>query len=507
MIESGRGPSFYNTLSRKKEPIRARVEGKVGMYVCGPTVYDYSHLGHARAYIVFDVLFRFLKSCGYEVRYVRNITDIDDKIITRANETGKNFKDIADEFEQAFKRDMELIGNHSPTVEPRATEHIEEMQALISRLLDLKVAYFVGNDIYFSVEAFPDYGKLSRRNIRQENYCSRVSADERLKSPADFVLWKSAKPNEPFWHSPWGDGRPGWHTECIVMSRKYLGEDFEIHGGGMDLIFPHHENEIAQAEAAYGGRFCRMFIHNGFVNVNREKMSKSLGNFFLIRQVCEYVEPEALRFFLLSTHYRGPIDLIFEADSSGRVSSFPQLQEAQKRIKYMYETKEKIEKTLGSLTSGSPEERKETIPDEIEQRISAVESSFHEALEDDLNTALALGYVSDGLRYINDKLSSLKKFDSNKKKTICLRFMKFIDGISTVMGVVTESGGDFLTRYNDKRLKKLGIDKDWLVQKIEQRQEARKKKRYDIADEIRQELKNKGIEIKDSPEGTKWYVE
>src|SRR5512136_3124072 len=298
----------YNTLSGGKEEFVPLRPGKVGMYVCGVTVYDYSHIGHARAYVAFDVILRYLRYLGYDVTYVRNYTDIDDKIIKRANSDGVPFYEISERFIKEFDRDMAELGVEVPDVQPKATEHLAEIISLVTTLIDKGYAYQAGGDVYFCVDKFASYLKLSKRNLEEMQAGARIEVDEKKRHPMDFALWKEAKAGEPFWDSPWGKGRPGWHIECSAMSLKYLGETLDIHGGGQDLIFPHHENEIAQSEAATGRPFVRYWLHNGFVNINAEKMSKSLGNFFTIREVLEKYDREVLRFFLLSAHYRSPLD-------------------------------------------------------------------------------------------------------------------------------------------------------------------------------------------------------
>ena len=304
---------LYNTLTGNKDDFVPLHGKKVGMYACGVTVYDLCHIGHARSAIVFDIVHRYLRYRGYEVTFVRNFTDIDDKIIKRANEEGVDYKTIAEKYIVEFNVDMGELGLEKPSVEPKATEHIPEMIRLISALIEKGFAYQSGGDIFFSVRKFGDYGKLSKRDLEEMQAGARVEIDEKKENPLDFALWKTSKPGEPFWETPWGKGRPGWHIECSVMSQEYLGETLDIHGGGRDLIFPHHENEIAQSEAATGKTFARYWVHNGFVNINKEKMSKSLGNILTIKEILKDWHPEVLRLFFLSHHYRSPID--FSEDS------------------------------------------------------------------------------------------------------------------------------------------------------------------------------------------------
>ena len=504
--EKKKAVTLYNTLTRRKDELNVRDAGRVGMYVCGPTVYDYSHIGHARAYIFFDVLYRFLRESGYEVTYVRNITDVDDKLIKKANEEGVAVGKVAERYTAAFHEDMELLGNLPPTMEPRATEHIDEMLELITALIEKKIAYVTGGDVWYSIDAFPWYGKLSRRPLDSCPVMARVDADERLKSPHDFALWKAAKPDEPSWPSPWGPGRPGWHIECSAMSRKYLDVDFDIHGGGMDLIFPHHENEIAQSEGAHEKPFCRFFVHNGFVNVNKEKMSKSLGNFFLIREVLEHVDCEALRLFLLGTHYRSPIDLIVDLDSEGRVSAFPQVQDAQKRVLYFYETRRKIDEILSAAGEGETGKGAGPPPDDIREKMLNFENKIMEALYDDVNTALALGHVSDAFRFINDTLDGMKKGKADAKKRAAHGFNPFITRVSSLLGILEKKTDDFLEAYRNRGLERMGLTRDFIEEKIAARQEARKNRDYKLADEIRDELLAKGIELKDGKGETRWGI-
>jgi cysteinyl-tRNA synthetase len=299
---------LYNTLTRKKEPFVTLEPGKVKLYVCGITVYDYCHIGHARSAIVFDVIYRYLMHRGYEVTYVRNFTDIDDKIIRRANEEETDYRSIAERYIAAFYEDMDALDVLRPTLEPLATDHVAEMIEIVAILMKKGIAYQSGTDVYFKVENFAHYGKLSGRSLEDMIAGARVDVDEQKRNPLDFVLWKGSKPGEPTWVSPWGAGRPGWHIECSAMGAHYLGPSFDIHGGGKDLVFPHHENEIAQSEAAFEVPFVRYWLHNGFVNINNEKMSKSLGNFFTIRDILQTVHPETLRLFVLSKHYRSPVD-------------------------------------------------------------------------------------------------------------------------------------------------------------------------------------------------------
>ncbi len=338
---------LYNTLTGQKEPFEPADPKHARVYVCGPTVYDYAHLGHARCYVVYDVLVRHLRSDGMTVTYVRNITDVDDKILKRAAETGTEPTELATRFAAAYSEDMHRLGNLDPDIEPRVSTHLDDIFSLVQRLIDGGHAYLADGDVYFSVESFPEYGKLSHRDLSK----MKVGASDRLddaqtarkRHPADFALWKKSEDDAWGWESPWGRGRPGWHIECSAMSMKHLGDTLDLHGGGLDLVFPHHENEIAQSEAATGKPFARCWMHNGFVEVDKEKMSKSLGNFFTARDLFDRVEPEAIRYFMMTVHYRAPLNLDWTLDEAGNVTGFPQFEEAERRVAYLYKTKQRLE--------------------------------------------------------------------------------------------------------------------------------------------------------------------
>ena len=378
---------IYNSQSHRKEEFAPLTPGKVSMYVCGVTVYDDPHVGHARCYVAFDAMVRHFKAKGLEVEYVRNFTDIDDKIIKRAQELGVGTRELAERYIESFSRDMEALGNLPATVEPKATGHIAEIIAGVETLIQKGHAYEVEGDVYFAVTSFPGYGKLSGRNLDDMQAGARVAVDERKKNPMDFALWKTSKPGEPFWQSPWGEGRPGWHIECSVMSQKYLGQTFDIHGGGEDLIFPHHENEIAQAECISGQPFARYWVHNGFVRVNQEKMSKSLGNFFTIKDILKTVRPEVLRLFLLSKHYRSPLDF---SDAA--------LKEAGQGLERLY-------RALGEANGAGEEPVSQTLtfPADKEAQIEIDQAvvSFEQAMDDDFNTGGATGCLFTLAKIIN----------------------------------------------------------------------------------------------------------
>ncbi len=485
---------IYNTLTGEKEDFIPLRENRVGMYVCGVTVYDLCHIGHARAAIVFDMIYRYLKYRGYEVSYVRNFTDIDDKIIHRANQEGVDCQTIAERYIQEFRFDMGRLGLEPPTVEPRATEHIPEMIQLISTLIEKGFAYPSGNDVFFSVERFKDYGKLSKRNLDEMRAGARVEVDEKKANPLDFALWKGSKPGEPFWESPWGKGRPGWHIECSVMSQKYLGETLDIHGGGKDLIFPHHENEIAQSEAATGKPFVRYWIHNGFVNINREKMSKSLGNILTVKEILKNWHPEVIRLFILSTHYRSPIDFSLES-----------LQEAKVRLDRFYATlkaiKDEMKNPLHSQRNVPP-----SSLSAFQRTIESFQAKFEEAMDDDFNTAQALGYLHDLQRQLNHLLDISR---GQPIPEILLLLEQGLDQFTKtgwVFGLFCEDPLQYFDRERREGLKRLGLSEEEVLRSIEERESARKEKDWRRADEIRHALLLKGIILEDTPSGTNWKL-
>lgn len=475
----------YNTMSGKKEEFQPLVPGKVGMYVCGVTVYDYCHIGHARANIVFDIIFRYLQFAGYETTYVRNYTDVDDKIINRANEREISSHDLAEEFIRAFDEDMASLGLIKPTHEPRATEYIQQIIEINQKLIDKGKAYESAGDVYYSVDKFPDYLKLSKRNMDEMQAGARVSPGEQKQNPMDFALWKAAKPGEPSWGSPWGAGRPGWHIECSAMSSSLLGDSFDIHGGGRDLIFPHHENEIAQSEGASGKPFVKYWLHNGFVNVDKEKMSKSLGNFFTIRDILKTYDAEVIRFFILSAHYRSPIDF-----------SDQNLAEAQSGLRRFYEALEASEAAIEGLEA----------TDLSSQEGATLEEKFREAMDDDFNTALAIAHLFDGVRTMN-RLISTKKF---KKKPDLIAQVQDLHAtilrLGSVLGLYRSQPTEWLEKVKLAGLLKLDISQEQIEELIEQRLQARAEKNFSRGDEIRQELEEKGILLLDTREGTTWRL-
>ncbi|KAF7817269.1 cysteine--tRNA ligase, chloroplastic/mitochondrial isoform X1 [Senna tora] len=492
--ESIKSPSpelwLYNTMTRRKEVFKPKVEGKVGMYVCGVTAYDLSHIGHARVYVNFDVLYRYLKHLEFEVCYVRNFTDVDDKIIARANELGVDPISLSHRYCDEFSQDMVSLNCLPPSVEPRVSEHIPQIIDLIEQIINNGYAYIVDGDVYFNVEKFPEYGQLSKRDLEDNRAGERVAIDSRKKNPADFALWKSAKQGEPSWESPWGPGRPGWHIECSAMSAAYLSYSFDIHGGGIDLIFPHHENEIAQSCAACKKSNISLWIHNGFVTVNSEKMSKSLGNFFTIRQVVDLYHPMALRYFLIGAHYRSPINY-----------SHIQLESASDRVFYIYETLHECESILyqHDLTN-----MKDSVPPDTLDIINKFHDVFVASMSDDLHTPVVLAALSDPLKVINDLLHTRKGRKQNLRIESLSAIEKSIRNVLTILGLMPSSYSEVLQQLREKALKRAKLTEDDVFQKIKERGDARINKEYEKSDAIRNDLAALGIALMDSPNGTTW---
>ncbi len=494
---------IYNTMTGKKEAFVPLRDKKVGMYVCGVTVYDLCHIGHARSAIVFDAIYRYLQYRGYEVTFVRNFTDIDDKIIKRANEEGIDCKAIAEKYIDEFNLDMGKFRLEKPKFEPRATQHISEMIQLISTLREKGYAYQSGGDVFFSVEKFEEYGKLSKRNLEELQAGARVEIDEKKENPLDFALWKASKPGEPSWESPWGKGRPGWHIECSVMSQKYLGETLDIHGGGKDLVFPHHENEIAQSEAATGKPFVRYWVHNGFVNINKEKMSKSLGNILTLKEIFKDWLPEAIRLFLLSSHYRSPVDF-----------SFDSLSEAKSALDRFYASLKAIQDELKKSTSPhapSPSraegmgERESAIKD-ARQILESFPARFEEAMDDDFNTAQGLGYFFDLQRHLNSLLDISKRKRSEEILEILKMGLDCFTRFGSILGLFHEDPERYLNGQKREGLKRLNVTEEEILRLIDERNLARKEKNWKKADEVRNGLFSRGIVLEDTPTGTIWKI-
>ena len=444
------------------------------MYVCGVTVYDSCHVGHARSLLTFDVIYRYLCFLGYQVAFVRNFTDLDDKIIQRAKEQGTTSEAIATRYIREFSQDSAALGLLPPTNEPKATEHIPEIISLIRRLEEKGMAYRIDGDVFFPVERFPGYGKLSRRKIEELEAGARVEVDERKRSPMDFALWKASKEGEPFWESPWGEGRPGWHVECSAMSTKYLGQPFDIHGGGRDLVFPHHENEIAQSEGAFDCPFARYWIHNGFLNINQEKMSKSLGNIYTIREILERYEAATLRYYFLGSHYRSPIDFFDQG-----------LEDAEKSMERIYETMDRLDRLVPS--NGG------TIPDE------AVLDEFRREMDEDFNTPRALAFIFDEIHALNRRL------DEGKTAGLSARVLA-MKSAGEVLGLFQEKAELFLSRKRERWMRNHGLSAQAIEELIQRRDRARSAKQWQEADRIRAELQERGITLEDTPGGTIWKV-
>lgn len=475
----------YNTITGRKEPFEPITPGRVDMYVCGPTVYDYSHIGHGRSAVVFDVIVRFLRAVGYQVTYVRNFTDVDDKIIRRANEVGTSSEQLAETFIDAFYKDMDALYVLRADIEPRVTEHIAEIVDLVRRLIESGHAYAVDGDVYFAVERFPGYGKLSGRRLEDMMAGARVEVDERKQNPYDFALWKAAKTGEPSWDSPWGGGRPGWHIECSAMCSRHLGATFDIHGGGKDLIFPHHENEIAQSEAANGAPPARYWLHNGFVNINQEKMSKSLGNFLTIRDILKRYHPETVRFFLLTSHYRSPIDFSDKA-----------MDEADSAIERIYAGITRLEALLGaSAATGSDSE---TSGGQLWQR-------FVEAMSDDFNTAKALAAIFEAVHQVNRLFDENPDPDSGDREVL-ERLYADLRRCGQVLGLINSYGAAYFASKRALGLSREAIDPERIEALIQERAGARKAKDFARADAIRDELQEMNVILEDRPEGTIWKI-
>jgi len=488
---------LFDTLTGQKQELVTREPQKVGLYVCGPTVYDYSHLGHARVYVVFDTVVRYLRHRGYEVTYVRNFTDVDDKIIARANERDVEPVALAAEFITAFQEDMALLNVGPADVEPKVSDHVPEIVDAIARIERVGLAYARQGTVYFAVRKHDPYGKLSKRNL--DDLCSgaRVGVDADKDDPLDFALWKAAKPGEPHWPSPWGEGRPGWHIECSAMSTKYLGTEFDIHGGGMDLVFPHHENEIAQSEAAYASGFARFWMHNGFVNLNAEKMAKSTGNFFTLRELFKLAEPEAIRLFLLSVQYRHPINFNVDADQTDG-SRFPDLVEAENRLDYFYVTLCKLDDTLGPMAAPGD--------GEVVPGVDAAREGFAQAMDDDFNTAAALAPVSEMFKLANRLLENPKAASKKVRRRSLWRIREEAHSIGGVLGLWQESPMAYLSRRQEVMARCRGLERAWVEEQIVARTEARAAKDFAAADAIRDTLAEKGVELMDSAQGTRWTV-
>jgi cysteinyl-tRNA synthetase len=485
---------LYNTFSGKKEEFVPIHPGTVLFYACGITVYDYSHLGHARGAVAFDVIRNYFIRKGYKVTYVRNFTDVDDKIINRAKQEGITAEEVAHKYIQAFHEDMKRLGVARADIEPKATEHVSEMVQIVKGLVEKGHAYPVDGDVYFRVASFSEYGKLSKRNLEDLKAGARVEIDERKADPLDFALWKASKPGEPAWDSPWGHGRPGWHIECSAMSFKHLGETFDIHGGGKDLIFPHHENEIAQSEAYSGKKFVNYWLHNGFVNINQEKMSKSLGNFFTIRDILDQYDAEIVRLFLLSTHYRSPIDF-----------SDANLKDARAGLDRFYTMKEGMVKYLAGKKAPSvkAEEVVAGADRPLFDKIVNLPKAFDEAMDDDFNTAFAIGLIYDLVREVNKFLAEAGTKREDAAHIILSSAGNAFDAVGRTLGLFTR---DPATWFSESRQaeSKVTLSVERIEELIHQRNEARARKDWAEADRIRKVIDDGGVELFDRADGTVW---
>jgi cysteinyl-tRNA synthetase len=478
--------AVFNTLTNRKEPIVPAQPGRIRIYVCGPTVYGYVHIGNARTFTSFDVVVRYLRSRGYAVDYVRNFTDVDDKIIAAAHEAGESPTALAQRFIEAFGEDARGLHLIEPDVSPKVSDHIPEIIALIQKLIDRGVAYASRGDVYFQVSRYPAYARLSRRNLEDLRVGARVEPGEQKREPLDFALWKAAKPGEPFWASPWGPGRPGWHIECSAMAEKYLGESFDLHGGGRDLIFPHHENEIAQSEAASGKPFARYWMHCEFLDLEGAKMSKSLGNVVRLRDALERVDPEGLRLFFLSTHYRNPLSF-----------SEKSLHDAETRVEYFYETLRRAGERLGS---------KEVVPGPVHGEPRRFLAEFHAAMDDDFNVPGALAAVSGLFAAMNELLDKPPVSDRAVMARTLRALSEDAARMGEALGILGETPREWLARRRERLVARRGIDRDRVESLIGERTAARRRKDYAAADRIREDLKELGVEIMDSASDTTWKV-
>ena len=462
---------IFNTLTRKKEELIPQKEGEFKIYACGPTVYNFIHIGNARPLCVFDVLRRYLEYRGNKVDFVQNFTDIDDKIIRRANEEGVTFKDISEKYIEEFWVDAKGMNVREATVHPKATENIDEIIDIVSTLIEKGYAYAVDGDVYFSTKKFNEYGKLSHQPLEDLEAGARINIGEVKRDPMDFALWKGAKPGEPYWESPWGHGRPGWHIECSAMVRRYLGKTIDIHCGGQDLIFPHHENEIAQSECCNGVPFARYWMHNGFITVDKVKMSKSLGNFFTVRDVANQFGYEPIRFLMLSCQYRSPINYSFDA-----------IEQCKASLERMYTCRDNLDFALKNATDEAG-----ANDGEIVAMIDRRRNEFVEAMEDDLNTADAIGTIFELVRDINTYVN-----EGTHSKNLVEYAAEALDELTGVLGLL----------YNRKPQESLDDEVERL---IEERNAARKNKNWAEADRIRDDLKARGIILEDTAQGVKWH--
>ncbi len=459
---------LFNTLKKQKEDFVPLVEGEVKMYVCGPTVYNYFHIGNARPFVVFDTLRKYFEYKGYKVTYVQNFTDVDDKIINKAKEEGLDSKEISERFIKEYFKDADALGIGRATVHPKVTENIDQIIVFIQELINKGNAYEVTGDVYFDTSTFEGYGKLSKQGMEELEAGARVAVNEIKRNPMDFALWKSQKPGEPGWDSPWGKGRPGWHIECSVMSTRYLGDTIDIHAGGQDLVFPHHENEIAQSEAFTGKPFARYWVHNGYITINNEKMSKSKGNFFTVRDIIKDFDPEVVRFFLLSAHYRNPINFSREL-----------MEQSKNGLDRLYSAKENLQ----HLIDNSTREKMNQAEEQIYKDLCKYRDKFDEAMDDDLNTADSIAVIFELVKELNTNING------ESSKELLERSHRILSSLTDVLGILNK----------EKEI----LDEEIQIL-IDKRQKARREKDFSLGDKIRDDLKNQGIILEDTPQGVKW---
>ena len=478
---------LYNTMTNKIEEFKTIEENKVKMYVCGPTVYNYIHLGNARPIVVFDTLARYFKYKGMEVNYVQNFTDVDDKIINKSIEEGISASEVSEKYIKCFFEDINRLNILESVKRPKVTENMAEIIEIIQKLIDNGFAYEKDGDVYFEVKKYKDYGKLSNQKIEELELGARIDVSEIKKNPVDFALWKKKKDGEPFWESPWGQGRPGWHIECSAMAKKYLGDTFDIHGGGQDLVFPHHENEIAQSKCAYHGNFANYWLHNGFIQINGDKMSKSLGNFFLLREILEKFSGNVVRLFILSTHYRKPINFSFE-----------NMEDTKKALQNIVKSMNKFENIVEKYKNEKIENVKIS---EFSQKIDEFDKKFEEAMDEDMNTPQALATIFDQIRETNKFIFT----NESEFSTIYYEIKKSYESLKRKIGNVFGIEIEMENSAKEEDGENMELTKKLIELLIKLRSEARSEKNFKLSDEIRDELKKLGVEIKDNKDGSTDY--
>ena len=478
---------LYNTITNKIEEFKTIEENKVKMYVCGPTVYNYIHLGNARPIVVFDTLARYFEHKGMEVEFVQNFTDVDDKIINKSMEEGTSASEVSEKYIKYFFEDISKLNILESVKRPKVTENMAEIIEIIQKLIDNGFAYEKNGDVYFEVKKYKDYGKLSNQKIEELELGARIDVSEIKKNPVDFALWKKKKDGEPFWESPWGQGRPGWHIECSAMAKKYLGDTFDIHGGGQDLVFPHHENEIAQSKCAYHGNFANYWLHNGFIQINGDKMSKSLGNFFLLREILEKFSGNVVRLFILSTHYRKPINFSFE-----------NMEDTKKALQNIVKSMNKFENIVEKYKNEKIENVKNS---EFSQKIEEFDKKFEEAMNEDMNTPQALATIFDQIRETNKFIST----NDTDFSTIYYEIKKSYDSLKTKIENVFGIAIEVENAVKEEEGENMELTKKLIELLIKLRSEARSEKNFKLSDEIRDELKALGVEIKDNKDGSTDY--